>query len=103
MTAFRLLLVLGLVHSFAIRSSAQTAPAQKLAATPNRHGRRSPLKIYPAVGETAAEGHNMVFLAGARWEQEIFTFWTATSSIDRRLRLALPRSRRSMLSASPTA
>ena len=32
------------------------------------------LKIYPKFGETAQEGHNLIFKSVVTWEPDVFTF-----------------------------
>jgi dipeptidyl aminopeptidase/acylaminoacyl peptidase len=56
------------------------ASGQALAAEMQRLGKPHRLKIYPAVGRTAKEGHNFVFRGVATWEPDVFAF------LDERLR-----------------
>jgi hypothetical protein len=42
-----------------------------------RLGKPHGLKIYPAVGRTAKEGHNLVFRDVAMWEPDVFAFLDA--------------------------
>jgi dienelactone hydrolase len=57
-----------------------TAPGRALAAEMQRRGRPHRLKIYPAVGRTAGEGHNFIYRSVAAWEADVFGF------LDERLR-----------------
>jgi Dipeptidyl aminopeptidases/acylaminoacyl-peptidases len=50
------------------------APAKALAAEMARLGKPHRLKIYPAVGNTAAAGHGFVHLRVATWEPDVFAF-----------------------------
>jgi len=51
-----------------------TAPGKALAAELQRVGRPGRLMIYPPVGRTAREGHNLVYLKVPMWEAEVFSF-----------------------------
>jgi len=51
-----------------------TAPGRVMAAELERLGRSHELKIYPAVGNTAATGHDAVYTDVARWEGDVFRF-----------------------------
>jgi dienelactone hydrolase len=51
-----------------------TASGRALAAEMQRLGRPHGLKIYPAAGRTAREGHNFVFSNLAMWEPDVFAF-----------------------------
>jgi carboxymethylenebutenolidase len=51
-----------------------TAPGSALSAEMRRLGRPQRLKIYPAAGRTAREGHNFVFGNVAVWEPDVFAF-----------------------------
>jgi dienelactone hydrolase len=50
------------------------APGKALAAEMNRLGKTCTLEIYPAVGTTAAEGHDFVHRRVATWESDVFAF-----------------------------
>jgi carboxymethylenebutenolidase len=50
------------------------APGEALAAEMQRLGRPHRLKIYPAVGGTAKEGHSFVFRGVGTWEPDVFAF-----------------------------
>jgi dienelactone hydrolase len=50
------------------------APGQAIAGELARLARPHVLKIYPAVGHTSSEGHNFVYTAVARWEDDVFGF-----------------------------
>ena len=56
------------------------APGEALAAETARLGKRHTLKIYPAVGRSASEGHSLIHLRVAAWEPDVFGF------LDERLR-----------------
>jgi carboxymethylenebutenolidase len=49
-------------------------PGKALAAEMARLGKPNLLKIYPAVGQTAGEGHNFVQLGLSTWERDVFEF-----------------------------
>jgi len=49
-------------------------PGKALAAEMQRLGKPHRLKIYPAVGRTAKEGHGFVFGGVATWEPDVFAF-----------------------------
>ena len=51
-----------------------TAPAKVLGAEMTRLGRANRVRIYPAVGKTAAEGHDFIHTAVLTWEQDVFEF-----------------------------
>jgi dienelactone hydrolase len=50
------------------------APGKSLAAEMERAGKPCRLKIYPPVGRTAHEGHNLVYRSVATWERDVFDF-----------------------------
>ncbi len=50
------------------------APAEELAAEMARRHRPHRVKIYPAVGRTAEDGHHFVQLGLAAWEPDVFAF-----------------------------
>jgi carboxymethylenebutenolidase len=50
------------------------APARAMATEMARLGKPHRIKIYPAVGRTAAEGHDFVYLGVATWEPDVFAF-----------------------------
>jgi pimeloyl-ACP methyl ester carboxylesterase len=50
------------------------APGEALAAEMKRLGKSHRLKIYPAVGRTAREGHGFVYSSVSTWEPDVFTF-----------------------------
>lgn len=52
-------------------------PGQVMAAELARLGRPHQLKIYPAVGSTAAAGHEAVYTDIAAWEGDVFQFLAA--------------------------
>jgi carboxymethylenebutenolidase len=51
-----------------------TTPGKVLAAEMQRLGKPHRLQIYPAFGSTAAEGHDLIFLATRTWESDVFAF-----------------------------
>lgn len=57
-----------------------TAPAKALAAEMERAGKPHRVKIYPASGRTAEEGHDFVYREVPTWEPDVFAF------LDRQLR-----------------
>src|SRR5215471_16402391 len=50
------------------------APGQALDAHLRQLGKPHRLKIYPAVGHTADEGHDLVYLGVSTWERDVFAF-----------------------------
>jgi carboxymethylenebutenolidase len=61
-----------------------TAPTESLSAEMTRLGKPHGSKIYPAVGQTAGEGHDLVHLGVDLWESDVFSF------LDRYLRRRTP-------------
>lgn len=56
-----------------------TQPGRALDAELARLGKPHQLRIYPPVGRTPEEGHDLLYLAVPRWEQDVFTWldrWT---------------------------
>ena len=51
-----------------------TAPGEALTAEMQRLGKPCTLKIYPASGPTAREGHNLVYRSVRTWEPDVFAF-----------------------------
>lgn len=51
-----------------------TAPGAALQAELARLQRPAVLKIYPPVGASSDEGHNLVYLAMSSWEPDVFSF-----------------------------
>ena len=51
-----------------------TAPSQELADELRRLRKSYVLKIYPPVGRTADDGHNLLYLAIPQWERDVFGF-----------------------------
>jgi dienelactone hydrolase len=51
-----------------------TAPSYALADELERLHKPHLLKIYPAVGQTADDGHNFLYLAIPQWEHDVFGF-----------------------------
>jgi dienelactone hydrolase len=51
-----------------------TAPAKALAAAMEQRGRPHMVRIYPPLGTTAAEGHDLVYSGVSVWESDVFTF-----------------------------
>ena len=57
-----------------------TMPGEEMARERARLGKTGELKIYPAVGRTPAEGHDLVHRAVPLWEEDVFGFldrWVA--------------------------
>jgi dienelactone hydrolase len=50
------------------------APGKALAAERDRLGKPYRIKIYPAFGTTASEGHDLVDLSVGTWESDVFAF-----------------------------
>ena len=63
-----------LIHAF---NDYDTAPGREIAAELDRLHKAHLLKIYPAVGATSDDGHNMVYLAIPEWEPDVFQFLDA--------------------------
>jgi len=53
-----------------------TTPGYALDSVMNKLNKPHVLKIYPKFGETAQEGHNMIFKSIATWESDVFKFLT---------------------------
>jgi carboxymethylenebutenolidase len=51
-----------------------TAPGYALAGELERLHKPHLLKIYPPVGRTSEDGHNFLYLATPRWEEDVFKF-----------------------------
>jgi dipeptidyl aminopeptidase/acylaminoacyl peptidase len=51
-----------------------TEPGKSLSAEMKRLGKSSVLEIYPAVGRTAREGHNLIYRNTSTWERDVFRF-----------------------------
>jgi dienelactone hydrolase len=51
-----------------------TAPGRALAAELERLHKPHLLKIYPPVGQTSDDGHNVLYLAIPQWEPDVFKF-----------------------------
>jgi carboxymethylenebutenolidase len=54
-----------------------TAPGEALAAEMEKAGKPHRIEIYPAVGETADDGHNLILASVAVWEADVFAFLEA--------------------------
>jgi hypothetical protein len=54
-----------------------TAPGTDIAAELDRLQKPHLLKIYPAVGKTSEDGHNLLYLATPEWEPDVFQFLDA--------------------------
>ena len=54
-----------------------TAPSYALAGELERLHKSHLLKIYPPVGKTSEEGHNILYLAMPQWERDVFGFLDA--------------------------
>lgn len=53
------------------------APGQDLAGEMHRLGRTSELRLYPAVGQSAADGHNFLYHVPSLWEADVIAFLDA--------------------------
>jgi dipeptidyl aminopeptidase/acylaminoacyl peptidase len=51
-----------------------TAPGYALAGELERLHKPHLLKVYPPVGRTSEDGHNFLYLATPRWEDDVFKF-----------------------------
>ena len=51
-----------------------TAPGYALASELDRLHKPHLLKVYPPVGRTSEDGHNFLYLASPRWEDDVFEF-----------------------------
>ena len=51
-----------------------TAPSQELADELRRLHKSYVMKIYPPVGQTSDDGHNLLYLAIPQWERDVFGF-----------------------------
>jgi dipeptidyl aminopeptidase/acylaminoacyl peptidase len=49
-------------------------PGRTLSDEMERSGKPHVLKIYPAVGRTARDGHNLIYLRVRTWETDVFRF-----------------------------
>jgi carboxymethylenebutenolidase len=54
-----------------------TAPGKALADEIRRLGKAADLRIYPAYGQSATEGHNFLYHDPQRWEADVMTFLDA--------------------------
>jgi dienelactone hydrolase len=61
-------------------------PGLALDAELTRLGKPHALKIYPPIGQTAADGHSFVYLAPDRWEADVFAFLDESIADDARQR-----------------
>lgn len=50
------------------------APGRELSAAMTRLGKPNRLRIYPAIGRTAGDGHNFVSHGVSMWERDVFAF-----------------------------
>jgi dienelactone hydrolase len=73
----RLLAAVAAVFILHAANDYSVAPAEPLASEMARLGKAHRMKIYPAVGTTAFEGHNFIQLATAAWEPDVFAFLDA--------------------------
>jgi dienelactone hydrolase len=53
------------------------APGEAMASEMRRLGKTYCLKVYPAVGRTTRDGHNLVYHSVRTWEADVFAFLTA--------------------------
>jgi hypothetical protein len=61
-----------------------TAAGSALASRCQRVHKSCVLRIYPAVGKTADDGHNAVYQAIPLWEADVFNFLDANVALARR-------------------
>jgi carboxymethylenebutenolidase len=54
-----------------------TTPGTAVAAELARHHKPHVLKIYPALGQSSDDGHNLLYLAILEWESDVFQFLDA--------------------------
>ena len=54
------------------------APGESLAAEMQRLKKVHQLHIYPAVGRSPRDGHNLVYRSVTTWERDVFTFLDGT-------------------------
>jgi len=54
-----------------------TTAGTEIAAELDRLNKPHLLKIYPVVGKTSDDGHNLVYLAIPEWEPDVFQFLDA--------------------------
>ena len=50
------------------------APSRLLAAEMQRVGRQNRVKVYPAFGQSSADGHSIIYRAPSLWEADVFSF-----------------------------
>jgi len=55
-----------------------TSPGTDIAAELERHHKPHLLRIYPAVGRTSEDGHNLLYFAIPEWEPDVFQFLDAS-------------------------
>jgi hypothetical protein len=60
-----------LIHA---ENDVSTAPGRALAEELERLRKPYVLKIYPPVGQTPEDGHNMLYKAIPAWEDDVFKF-----------------------------
>jgi carboxymethylenebutenolidase len=51
-----------------------TTPGKDISAELNRFHKSHLLKIYPAIGKTSDDGHNLLYLGISEWESDVFQF-----------------------------
>jgi hypothetical protein len=54
-----------------------TTPGTAIAAELERLHKQHVLKIYPALGKSSDDGHNLLYLAIPQWEPDVFQFLDA--------------------------
>jgi carboxymethylenebutenolidase len=62
------------VFFFQAANDYDLAPSQKLAAAMKQTGRIAEVKIYPAYGQSAREGHSFAYLGSSMWADDVFRF-----------------------------
>ena len=51
-----------------------TTPGKDISAELDRLQKSHLLKIYPAIGKTSDDGHNLLYLGISEWEPDVFHF-----------------------------
>ncbi|HKE58007.1 MAG TPA: hypothetical protein VKB46_14940, partial [Pyrinomonadaceae bacterium] len=58
-----------------------TDPGKLLDAELARQGKAHQLQIYPPFGSTTTEGHGLIYLSIATWENDVFAFLEQHTSV----------------------
>ena len=62
------------IFFFQAENDYSTAPSRVLSAAMKDVGKIAEMKIYPALGNTAADGHSFTWLGTAKWAGDVFAF-----------------------------